>query len=173
MEEIKKNGKDFIGYEYRDVSVTRDVKPLWVDSYVNFGWQLVDSNPVGNNSINLKFKRDRKIMNKVKLTRLQRKFESHVKEIESLEKSKESTALSFALSTGIIGTVFMVLAIFSYLGDMTFRSIFFALFGFIGWSLPYFGYIKIKTNKAEKVNPLIEEQYDKIYETCKKAYKLL
>lgn len=30
--------KDYIGYEYRNVTVSRDMEPMYADGYQNFGW---------------------------------------------------------------------------------------------------------------------------------------
>lgn len=166
---------NFVGYEYKEAAVTRGMESLWIDSYANFGWSLEgsSSNLNGVNSIKLKFKRDRKIRNKAEITRLQRQFEGFAKEIENLERSKNIGASVFAYGVGILGTAFTALSVFSYLGGQLPLSIVFAVPGFLGWVLPYFGYIRLSNKKAEKVNPLIDEQYDAIYETCEKASRLL
>lgn len=170
-------GKDnnFVGYEYCEVKSTRSMEGLLADSYASFGWLLEETSPdlQGINYVNLKFKRDRKIRNKVELTRLQRQFEGYAKEIENLEKSKNIGASAFAYGMGILGTAFMGGSVFCYLGGKIALSIVFAIPGFLGWVLPYFGYLKISKNKTEMLNPLIGEQYDKIYETCEKASRLL
>jgi hypothetical protein len=164
----------FIGFEYREVMVSSDMESLWADSYTSFGWILEgrSSASMRNNFVNLKFKRDRKIRNKVELTRLQRQFEGCAKQIENLEKSKYIGALAFAIGVGILGTAFMALSVFSYIGGRIPLSIVFAIPAFLGWILPYFGYIKIGNKKTEKINPIIEEVYDKIYDTCEKASRL-
>ncbi|MFL0196310.1 hypothetical protein ACJDU8_12200 [Clostridium sp. WILCCON 0269] len=164
----------FIGYEYKEVAVNRDMESLWADCYGSFGWILEGkSSPLpGKNTVNLKFKRDRKIRNKMELTRLQRQFEGSVKQIENLENSKYTAALIFAIGVGILGTAFMALAVFSYLKGRIFLHIVFAIPAFLGWILPYFGYRKIVSKKADKINPIIEEVYDKIYDTCEKASRL-
>lgn len=175
MEKSMKDKNNFVGYEYKDVTVEPSMESLWTDSYANFGWLLERkvTDTIGMNSIKLRFKRDRKIRNKVELIRLQRQFEGCIKQIENLEKSKNIGASAFAYGVGILGTAFMTFSVFSYLGGMLPLSIIFAIPGFLGWILPYFGYIKIKDRKAEKVNPLIDEKYDMIYNTCEKASRLL
>ena len=87
MNEIMKKGEDFIRYEYKEVTVPRDMEGVYADGYPHFGWTLEGhSSPIlGISGINLKLKRDRKIQNKTELTRLQRQFESNVSEIKKLE----------------------------------------------------------------------------------------
>ena len=48
----------------------------------------------------IRLKRDRRIVNKAELTRLQRNFEACVREIEELEKRKTSAAAAAAIATG-------------------------------------------------------------------------
>lgn len=61
----------------------------------------------------LRLKRDRKIVNKTELTRLQRNFEACVREIQSLENSKTSKATIWALAAGVIGTAFIACSTFA------------------------------------------------------------
>ena len=86
--------KDFVAYEYMSINVRADKEPLYVDCYENFGWELINNTALvdsedyyinnsinGSRQINLKFKRDRKIKNKLELMKLQRKMESSLEEI--------------------------------------------------------------------------------------------
>ena len=72
---------------------------MYIDRYNNFGWETdINSSIIsekGNSFIRLK--RNRKIMNNVELTRLQRNFEHCMKQIDSLEKSKETSGLIISL----------------------------------------------------------------------------
>lgn len=175
MSEITKNENNFIGYEYKEVTVSRSMESVYADGYANFGWELDGTAPSlqGISFVTLKLKRDRKIRNKTELTRLQRQFESGAAEIEGLEKSKTNGAMIAAFSIGIVGTAFMAGSVFAYLAGMLPLSIVLAIPGFIGWILPYFSYVKIRSNKTAKVTPLIENQYDAVYDVCEKANALL
>ena len=42
-----------------------------------------------------------------------------------------------------------------------------------GWMLAYVLYVKIGQKKARQLEPVINQQYDKIYETCERAASLL
>lgn len=164
----------YIGYEYKEIAVSRDMESLYADSYENFGWKLESSTPtLGINNVSMKFKRDRKILNKAELTRLQRQFDSCVREITDMEKSKAASASIVAYTVGLVGTAFMAGATFSYLGGFIVWCIVLAIPAFIGWILPYFLYNSTYAKKAAKVAPLIEEKYDEIYEVCEKANHLL
>ena len=169
-------GNNFVGYEYKDITTSRELEGIYADSYPSFGWALDGAVPIpilGISTITLKFKRDRKIRNKAELTRLQRQFEACVSEIMRMEKSKSASASIVAFTVGIIGTACMAGATFSYLGSLIPLCIVLAVPGFIGWILPYFLYNLTYVKKTDKIAPLIEVKYDEIYEVCGKANALL
>lgn len=175
MNENKITGDNFVGYEYKSITVDCNMESMYTDGYQNFGWILENtSNPqAGVNTITMKFKRDRKIRNKAELTRLQRQFDACTTEITRMEKSKNSHALTIALIVGLSGTAFLAGATFAYLGGLIVLCIILALPGFIGWVLPYFLYNSTYAKQAAKVDPLIEKKQDEIYEVCERANALL
>ena len=120
-------------------------------------------------------KRDRRILNKMELTRLQRNFEACVAEIGNLEKEKTSRPSVTALTVGILGTAFMAGSTFAVTAQphRILLCIILAIPGFLGWILPYFLYKAGVRKQTEKMTPLIEEKYDEIYEICEKGNKLL
>ena len=175
MNESIKNGADYIGYEYKEVVADRDKEGVYADGYPNFGW-VQEKSPqsiFGFSTVNLKFKRNRKILNKAELTRLQRQFESNVAEIEKLEQSKTTKAIIVAFTIGILGAAAMAGAVFAFLANIIPLCIVLAVPAFIGWAVPYFMYIKLTNKRVEAIKPLIEQQYDSIYEVCEKAHNLL
>lgn len=176
MNEITRNSENFVGYEYKEITTTRDMEGVYADGYPSFGWKLDGITPsaLGLSTVNLKFKRDRKIRNKAELSRLQRQFEANIAEIGSLEKSKTSSAFITAMTVGLIGTAFLAGATFAFIyAEMIPLMIILAIPGFIGWFLPYFFYKKNTAKKSSAVAPLIEQQYDAIYEVCEKGHALL
>jgi hypothetical protein len=48
-----------------------------------------------------------------------------------------------------------------------------AIPGFLGWLFPYFCYTGVKAKQVQKVSPLIDAQYDTVYDVCEKAHALL
>ncbi|MCL2519176.1 MAG: hypothetical protein FWF15_11490 [Oscillospiraceae bacterium] len=176
MNEIIKNSENFVGYEYKEVLTTREMEGVYTDGYTNFGWKLDGCSPsiLGLSGVVLKFKRDRKIRNKAELSRLQRQFEAGITEINNLEKSKTSSAFIVAMTVGLIGTAFLAGATFAFIyANMIPLMVVLALPGFIGWTLPYFLYKHTIAQKNKTVTPLIEQQYDAIYEICEKGHALL
>lgn len=181
MSEITQNNKDYVGYEYREIFVPEYLSSLCADSYPCFGWEP-DSNPVQGRRertkpgyTGLRFKRERKITNKMELTRLQRNFDSCIEQLEALERSKTSSPTITALITGLVGTAFMALSTFAVTAEPpnVLLCILFAVPGFIGWILPVYLYRNLVFAKKKKLEPLIEQKYDEIYEICEKGNHLL
>lgn len=131
--------------------------------------------PGAGQKVVIRLRRDRKILNKAELTRLQRNFEACVTQIQTLEKRKTSTATVYALILGIIGTAFMAGATFAVTAQSPniVLCIILAVPGFLGWILPYFLFRTVQRRETERITPLVEEKYDEIYEICEKGNKLL
>lgn len=169
--------KAFTSYEYTELSVKEEQASFYLDCYENFGWQQDENFPPQSkgDSVVLKLKRNRKIVNKVELTRLQRHFEADMQDIFSLENSKTSLATILALVIGILGTAFMAGSVFAVTArpPIIWLCILLAIPAFAGWILPYFVYKKVKDEKTKKVTPYIEEKYDEIYAICEKGHSLL
>ena len=69
----------YIGYEYKTITISKQMESLYTDAYQNFGWELEGTEiPINSapGNVEMKFKRDRKLRNKMEVTRLQRQFEA-------------------------------------------------------------------------------------------------
>ena len=177
--------KQYVGYEYKEIAASGEKASFLLDGYECFGWEIDENvllgreaqyvhSRMGSKTV-IRLRRNRKIMNKMELTRLQRNFEACVDEISMLEKAKTSKATVWALGVGIIGTAFMAASVFAITAPEMYIAlcILFAFFGFVGWIVPYFLYKRIAEKETERINSLIEEKYDEIYEICEKGNKIL
>ena len=61
----------------------------------------------------MRLRRERKIINKMELTRLQRNMEACVASIDELERSVTSGATLYAVLLGLVGTAFLAMATFA------------------------------------------------------------
>ncbi len=180
---MEKERKNYVGYEYKEVTADHRMTALLMDGYESFGWEINGSLPESTaggrfgsrTKTVLRLKRDRKIVNKAELTRLQRNFEACVSEIETLERRKTSAATDYALILGVIGTAFMAGSVFAVTAQPPhyILSILLAVPAVLGWIMPYFLYRKAAGKQTEKITPLIEAKYDEIYEICEKGNRLL
>lgn len=177
INEITKGGREFIGYEYKTMTVESERASMYLDGYTNFGWVTDESMPPKQlaGMVTIKLKRDRKILNKMELTRLQQHFESCMDEIRILERSKTHKAMVASLSVGIIGTAFMAGSVFAVTHNppMILLCILLAIPAFAGWAAPIFLYRHLIQKRVDEVSPLIEQKYDQIYEICKKGNSLM
>lgn len=185
---INETENRFIAYEYKQFKTESRRASFYIDGYANFGWEL-DHNvmtasketesarvvPGSQTRITIQLKRDRRILNKAELTRLQRNFEACAAEIDALEKAKTTAATIASLTLGIIGTAFMAGVTFAVTAEPmhVLLCVVLAIPGFLCWILPFFVYKKIRRKQTEKMESLIEAKYDEIYELCEKGSKLL
>ncbi len=169
--------RNFVAYEYKSISVDVDQASLYMDAYENFGWEpdekMQSAEAFG--TVNLRFRRNRKIVNKTELTRLQRHFDACMDEIKKLEESKKSAATAVSIAAGVVGTAFMAGSVFAVTANPPLipLCILLAIPGFLGWILPFFLFRAIVHRRTEKIAPLIEAKYDEAYEVCDKGHKLI
>lgn len=173
--------KKFMSYDYKEVEAEQNMIPFLRDGYESFGWEIQEksveskNHPKQSHKSILLMRRNRKIMNKPELQRLQSHFEACVEDVKALEKSKESKATMISLIVGIFGTAFMAGSVFAVTAEepLIALCIILAIPGFMGWILPYFLYKGIREKQTQTIKPLIEKKYDEIYEICEKGNKLL
>lgn len=169
--------KNYRAYEYMETSVPDSKASFYLDCYQSFGWQQDENFPpqAARGKVLLKLKRDRRILNKTELTRLQRHFEADLAEIAALERSKTTAANLCTLLTGLLGTVFMAGATFAVVAEpsIIWLCVLLAIPGFGGWIAPFFLYRAAMDKKSRQVQPFIEAKLDEIYEICEKGHSLL
>lgn len=169
--------KNFTAYEYKEIAVRSDKAPLYLDCYESFGWQQDENFPLQEtkDTVNIRLKRDRKLVNKTELTRLQRNFEASMEEIDALEHSKTTAATIWTLCVALAGTAFMAGSVFAVTADppRIVLCILLAIPGFAGWIAPYFVYRIVRDKKTRQVSPFIEEKTEEIYAMCEKGQSLL
>ena len=177
MDRADRNNRSYIGYDYKEFMTDSSRASMYLDGYQSFGWEPDNnSNSVKETGrVLFRLKRDRKIMNKAELTRLQRNFEDCMRQVDILENSKTSKATGVAIAIGVIGTVFMAGSVFAVTATppVIWLSVLLAIPAFAGWILPYFCFRSLVRKRAEIVTPLIESKYDEIYEICEKGNRLL
>lgn len=177
MSSQDKSTSSFKSYEYKEVTIAETQVSMYLDCYEDFGWITNDNVPFKSvaNHTKIRFKRDRNIINKAELTRLQSQFEACVNEIDKLEKSITTKANIWALVVGVLGTAFMAGSVFAvtHTPPIVWLCIILAIPAFLGWILPYFIYKHIEKRQKSRLQPLIEKKRDEIYAICEKGYSLL
>lgn len=175
MERIGSDRKNYVGYEYYEIHADSSKVSFYLDSYACFGWQQDPNSQIretGNCIIRLK--RDRRIMNRQELTRLQRHFEDCVSQIRQMEQRKASAGRAAAITAGVLGTAFMAGSVFAVTAQppVIWLCILLAVPGFAGWILPVYLYRYFLKRETQRIEPLIGAKMDEIYEICEKGYRL-
>lgn len=181
MAEVSKVGSEYVGYEYKRKEILKEHASLYLDSYPCFGWEedpnaeIAQERTQPGGYVTLNFRRDRKICNKVELTRLQRNFDGCILEIDRLEKSKATLATIAAMVIGVAGTACMAGSVFAVTADppLITLCIILAIPGFAGWIAPWFVYQVLIRKRSAKIQPLIEDEMVELYEVCRKGKDLL
>ena len=65
MNEIIKNDRSYVGYEYKEILVSKDKVSMCIDGYKNFGWKLDENRKqlTEKEKSIIYLKRDRRIIN--------------------------------------------------------------------------------------------------------------
>jgi len=168
-----KSKSDYIGYEYKILTVDCKQASFYTDAYANFGWALDESLPIKQHcgTVTIKLKRDRKTINKTELTRLQQHFEACADEINILEKSKTRMATVLSIIVGIVGTVFMAGAVFAVVNEppIIWLCALLGVPGLVCWALPLRVFKAAVTKRTAEITPIIEQKYDEIHDICEKG----
>ena len=167
----------YVGYDYKTVTTNAEKASMILDAYKNFGWAPDDTLPANPHGakVTLKLKRDRKILNKAELTRLQQHFEACMDEISRLENSKTQKAMILSLTVGLVGTAFLAGSVFAvtHAPPMIALCVILGVPGLIGWALAYPLFRFLTKKRTAVVAPLIEQKYDEIHEICEKGNDLI
>lgn len=174
---IETHQKQFTTYEYKEMHVHSDQVSFYLDSYESFGWHTDENFPPveKGDSVTLRLKRSRKIVNRAELTRLQRHFEADIDELKRLEDSKRTMALIVSLAVGLAGTALTAGSVFAITATppIIWLCAVLGFLGIAGWIAPYFIFRSLHAKKAEQLAPIIDAKYEEIYELCEKGQALL
>lgn len=160
-------------YEYRTVTAPQQRLGLVRDTYSAFGWTDEGSSASPTGEVTLNLKRDRHIKNHSMIADLQRKAETALTSIERLETSKTNKASIVAFTVGILGAAALAGSVFLFQGGAWAGFVLLGIVGLACWAVPYFAYRSILRTTSARVTPLINQQYDAVYDACESAQHLL
>ena len=176
----------YTGFDYMELVAEGSELSFLLDCYASFGWEMDDYSvsyrdyshrsgaAPGRTKETLQLKRDRKVLNKTELVRLQRNLEACIRELHRLEAKKTSKATIVALVTGFVGLIFAIGAIISALANPPhiILSIMLTIPALAGCAMSYPLYRRIILEDSIHFEVLIEQKYDEIYAICQRAEKL-
>jgi len=171
------NTEDYTAYDYKDVVVKESSASFYIDCCKNFGWSLDENKSIQTErgQCRIWFKRDKNILNKAELTRLERNFDACVSELDALRRSIFVRPTVVSTVCALIGTAFMALSVFAVTAEppVIWLCVLFAVPGFVGWILPYFIYRSGVKRRTEKTAPFIEAKRSEMDAICQKGHGLL
>ena len=180
--------KNYIGYDYKTITVNSEKLSFYLDAYENFGWipdatrqlgfpmtKLTSPAQPAYRTVSVDMRRERKIPNKAELTRLQQHFEACMDEMDQLERSTSSKACIYSLIVALIGTSFMAGSVFAVTHEppIIWLCVLLGLPGLLVWGLTYPLYRRLVQNRASEVRPLIDRKTDEVHDICEKGSTLL
>lgn len=177
MSDLREEGVSFVGYEYKEIPASGERASFCLDGYQSFGWvpdeRTSEQGSPGKGKLVLR--RDRKLVNRTELTRLQRHFDACLRELDELERSRTANASLCAILVGLLGTGFLAGATFAVTGPVPNipMCVGLSIPGFLGWILPWFLYRAMVRRRSRVVDELMERKYDEIDEVCQKGHDLL
>lgn len=170
--------EEIMTYDYKTIKVKRSIETIVCDTYDNLGWELTNTSSVESSLfyINLSFKRNRKIENKIELLKLQDKADEIIANIENLQNKKKSSGFVGALTTGIVGALtfgggLSMTMLLSGIGYMI-GGIALGLVGAGICAVAYPLFKKINKKKNTEIQPLLESEFDKLSDICEQAATL-
>lgn len=167
-------------YDYKTIRAKKDHEAMVVDAYHNLGWELISSSLAEGNIfyVNLSFKRNRKVANKMELLKIGEQVDVSLRNLEILDRTKKGAGVVSGISLGVAGALTfggglaMCLELSSSVGFIVggvalgVAGIGIALVGWWASSI-------VKKRKLAKIQPIMESEYDKLGDLCEQAVKLL
>ncbi len=177
MSEIREDGASFIGYEYCELPCGGPDAGLRLDAYQSFGWTVDEraAPDAPHKGGALRLRRDRRLVNRTELIRLQRHFESCMAELDALERSKTEGATACAILVGLAGCGLLAGSVFAVSAPqpLYLLSALLGLPGLAAWAASYFLYRRMVRRRTAAVGVLVEHKYDEIDDICRRAQALL
>lgn len=167
----------YAGFDYFDAAVDQTLLSQAMDGYESLGWEMDERRKPDTlaGKVTLHLRRNRRILNKVELTRLQRNLEACFAEIVKLEERPKSAATMVSLAVGMAGTAFMAGATFAVVASppIVWLCVLLAIPGFAGWLAAYPLFKQTVTNVKAHTEPLLDKKHEEMAEVCQKGRALL
>lgn len=160
-------------HEYKTMLVGTDVMELCIAGYQLLGWILIEKSPppVGNNETMLTFCKAQQIVDNPDLVRLNKRLDSYIGQVNSMEKIRRWAAFRFSVFMCVIGTGTYYTGIRALMfGRIEIMLLLFA-FGALQMIFSSFLYRYIKRRKTEEMNRLIAQTRAEIEELMEQIYQ--
>lgn len=168
-----------ITFDYKTVRVNRTMEAMLTDAYETLGYEVTNTQMAEGslNQINVSFKRDRKIKNKVELLKVQQKIDASLTNINKLQNEKKNAGVPEGITVGVLGCLTLGggMSMVMCLEGIGFMIGGIAL-GIVGIGIGLLGWLthnKVQKKKLEKLEPVYQSELDKFSDLCEEANKLV
>lgn len=163
-------------FEYARTTVKADLAQAACDCYESLGFELTGqrtSNPGGQ--VTLSFRRSRKVRGKAQLAKMQRAMDDTLTVITDLEAEKTKKATTQALSLGTVSALVLGVGMCCTMvwDNLMVPGIAVGVAGIAGCVWTWLRYRKVCEAEAARLNPQIEEAYDRLATQCEEAQAVL
>lgn len=163
-------------FEYTRATVKADMVQVAIDCYESLGYELTGqrtSTPGGHSA--LSFRRSRKVRAKAQLAKIQRTMEDTLASIASLEAQKTKKATTQAIMLGIVSALVLGVGMCCTMvwTNLMVLGIVVGLVGIAGCIFTWLRYCKLCERETARLNPIIEEAYDRLATQCEEAQAIL
>jgi len=164
-----------VTFEYRSFAVNPARASLARDTYASFGWfpDAPGTSVTPSLQVTLNMKRDRHIKNRPVIAELQRRAETALAAVDKLERRMTTKAMAVALTVGLVGAGLLAGSVFTFMAAIWAPFVILGVLGLACWVVPFFAYKAIRATTTATLTPLVNEQYDTIYDACEQAQQLL
>lgn len=172
----QQDGSAYRSFEYARTVVKADLAQVAVDCYESLGYELTGqraSTPGGQ--VTLSFRRSRKVRSKAQLSKIQRTMDDTLDSIASMEAEKTKKATTQAVVIGVVAALVLGLGMCCTMVWTQFMipGIVIGLAGIAGCLYAFVRYRAICVAETARLNPAIEDAYDRLATLCEEAQAVL
>ena len=173
---------DVVVYDYKTINVRRSLETMTVDAYQSLGWEIVGSQVFGGIfSVNLSFKRSRKIEKKQELLNIQDQIDGVLQNIDNLRSKQKRVGEIPALSIGLGGALVfgggMSMSMFLGVSPVVVGWLISGIaLGLVGVGICVLNWFLFKRNRQKgtaKIVAQLEAEQNKLADLCEQAYSLV
>lgn len=171
-----RGGETYRSFEYTRMNVKADLVQAAIDCYESLGWELTGqrASDLGG-QVTLSFRRGRKVRAKAQLSKIQRAMDDALNSIANMEAEKTKKARSQAIAFGVVSSLILGLGMSCTMvwQHLMAIGIVVGIIGIAGCVLTWLIYRKTCAAETARLNPLIEEAYDRLATQCEEAQAVL
>lgn len=173
---VSESSSEYRSYEYARTTVKADLAQVAVDCYESLGFELTGqrtSTPGGQ--VTLSFRRSRKVQSKAQLSKIQRTMDDTLAHITDLEAQKTKKATSQAIGMGTLSALVLGVGMCCSMiwTNLMIIGIVVGILGIVGCVLTWMRFRKTCAAETARINPQIEDAYDRLATLCEEAQAIL